>query len=71
MNIDQLVLEYATPRAGDLMPFGNKELGLGAVNPRTTEVESPGEICVRIDEALQHWKPDQFVPKSRLRFRYI
>lgn len=57
MNIDQLVLEYATPRAGDLMPFGNKELGLGAVNPRTEEVESPDDIARRIDEALQHWNP--------------
>lgn len=59
MNIDQLVLEYATPRAGDLMPFGNKELGLGAVNPRTSEVESPDEISRRVDEALQFWAPER------------
>ncbi len=59
MNVDQLVLEYATPRAGDLIPFGEKELGLGAVNPRTPEVESPDEICASIDEALQHWSPDR------------
>ncbi len=59
LQVDQLVLEYATPRAGDLMPFGDKELGLGAVNPRTTEVESVDEICARIDEALVHWAPDR------------
>ena len=35
LNVAQLVLEYATDRAGDLMPFGGKELGLGVVNPRT------------------------------------
>ena len=35
MQVQQLVLEYATPRAGDLLPFAGKELGLGVVNPRT------------------------------------
>lgn len=59
LNIDQLVLEYATPRAGDLMPFGDKELGLGAVNPRTTEVESAEFIGRRIEEALGHWAPER------------
>ena len=59
INIDQLVLEYATPRAGDLMPFGEKELGLGAVNPRIAEIESPDLIARRIDEALVHWTPDR------------
>ncbi len=33
--VRQLVLEYATERAGDLMRFAGKELGLGVVNPRT------------------------------------
>lgn len=60
MRVDQLVLEYATPRAGDLIPFGNKELGLGAVNPRTPEVESHSFIRSRIEEALE------FVPAEKL-----
>ena len=60
MKVQQLVLEYATPRAGDLIAFENKELGLGAVNPRTDEVETPDAICARVREALQ------FVPKERL-----
>lgn len=55
MRVDQLVLEYATPRAGDLMPFGDRELGLGAVNPRTPEVESVATIGARVEEALRHW----------------
>ncbi|MFQ3588648.1 MAG: cobalamin-independent methionine synthase II family protein [Fimbriimonadaceae bacterium] len=59
MPVDQLVLEYATPRAGDLMPFGDKELGLGAVNPRTQEVESVDSIRARIDEALAVWTPER------------
>ena len=32
MPVTQLVLEYATPRAGDLIAPGGKELGLGVVN---------------------------------------
>jgi 5-methyltetrahydropteroyltriglutamate--homocysteine methyltransferase len=35
VKVDQLVLEYATDRAGDLLKFEGKELGLGVVNPRT------------------------------------
>ena len=43
LNVAQLVLEYATERAGDLMSFGGKELGLGVVNPRTDAVESSAD----------------------------
>ncbi len=59
MNVDQLVLEYATPRAGDLMGFGVSELGLGAVNPRTPDVESVSFIKSRIEAALEHFAPDR------------
>jgi 5-methyltetrahydropteroyltriglutamate--homocysteine methyltransferase len=52
MHVDQLVLEYATPRAGDLFGFEGKELGLGAVNPRTDEIETPESIVERAREAL-------------------
>lgn len=60
MKMDQLVLEYATPRAGDLddMKGTHKELGLGVVNPRTEEVESPEAIKERVEEALKHLPPD-------------
>ena len=40
----QLVLEYATERAGELIGFEGKELGLGVVNPRTDQIETPQEI---------------------------
>ena len=44
MNIDQLVLECATPRAGEMEVFkeysNEKEIGFGVVNPRTDEIES-------------------------------
>jgi 5-methyltetrahydropteroyltriglutamate--homocysteine methyltransferase len=63
MNVRQLVLEYATPRAGELDVIGralaDREIGLGCVNPRTDEVEPPETIMQRIEEAQRHWAPDQ------------
>src|SRR4029450_1151488 len=41
LAVNQLVLEYATDRAGSLIAFPGKELGLGVVNPRTDAIESP------------------------------
>lgn len=53
INVQQLVLEYATDRAGDVLRFDNKELGLGVVNPRTELVESFEEIKNSVQRALQ------------------
>jgi 5-methyltetrahydropteroyltriglutamate--homocysteine methyltransferase len=51
----QLVLEFATARAGDLMAFGGKEIGLGVVNPRSDRIESPEEIAAAVRAALAHF----------------
>jgi 5-methyltetrahydropteroyltriglutamate--homocysteine methyltransferase len=63
MKIDQLVLEFATPRAGELKVFkeygDEKELGLGVVNPRSSEVESPDLIVKRVQEATKFFDPSQ------------
>ena len=63
MHVDQLVLEMATPRAGELEVFkeyGNeKELGLGVVNPRTDEVEEPATIVQRVKRMLEFFAPDK------------
>lgn len=63
MKIDQFVLEYATPRAGDIDVVGRKladrELGLGVVNPRTDEVESVAEIIAKAEQALVYYRPEQ------------
>jgi len=63
MNVDQLVLEYATPRAGEMEVFKEyakqKEIGLGVVNPRTDEVESPQQIVAQVKQALQYFTPEQ------------
>jgi len=61
MAVDQFVLEYATPRAGDIAVVGealsHKEIGLGVVNPRTEEVETPEEIVERVEKALRWFAP--------------
>jgi 5-methyltetrahydropteroyltriglutamate--homocysteine methyltransferase len=57
MKVDQLVLEFATPRAGELEVFkeygDEKEIGLGVVNPRSPEVESSDLIEKRVREATR------------------
>ncbi len=63
MNITQFVLEYATPRAGDIEVVGkhlsDRELGLGVVNPRTDEVEAVEAIVTKAEKALEFYRPDQ------------
>ena len=60
MKVRQLVLEYATERAGDILAFEDKELGLGVVNPRTERIEGVEEIAGSIERALAIY------PKERL-----
>ena len=63
MNIHQFVLEYATPRAGDIDVVGKKlsdrELGLGVVNPRTDDVEPVATIVGKAEKALEYYRPEQ------------
>lgn len=55
IRVRQLVLEYATERAGDIVPIAGKELGLGVVNPRSDRIEAPAEIRASVERALEHW----------------
>jgi 5-methyltetrahydropteroyltriglutamate--homocysteine methyltransferase len=59
IDAPQLVLEYATARAGDLLPFGSKEIGLGVVNPRTETVETPEEIRAAVARARALYPDDR------------
>jgi 5-methyltetrahydropteroyltriglutamate--homocysteine methyltransferase len=63
MNVSQLVLEMATPRAGEVDVFkeyrNQKEIGLGVANPRTDEVETPGQIAKRVREVLKYFDPEK------------
>ncbi|MCA8952876.1 MAG: cobalamin-independent methionine synthase II family protein [Planctomycetes bacterium] len=53
MQVDQFVLEYATPRAGseDLLVQlpARASVGFGAVNPRTEPDEDPAVIAARVE----------------------
>jgi 5-methyltetrahydropteroyltriglutamate--homocysteine methyltransferase len=63
MNIQQLVLEFATPRAGELEVFkeydDEKEIGLGVVNPRTDEIEPPEQIVARVKQLAKFYDPEK------------
>ena len=68
MNVDQFVLEYATDRAGsidvlkDLPP--DKEIGLGVVDPRTSEVESVEFVVNKVKGLLKYRRPEQIYLNS-------
>lgn len=56
VNVDQLVLEYATPRAGEIeaiKEFTHAEIGFGVVNPRTEEIETAEEIVEKVNQLLK------------------
>jgi 5-methyltetrahydropteroyltriglutamate--homocysteine methyltransferase len=59
MKVDQLVLEYATPRAGDFVPVDGKSIGLGVVNPRDPRIESAQAVVDRVSAVLRHLPPDK------------
>lgn len=69
MRLDQYVLEYATPRAGDQALLAelprSAHIGFGVVNPRTSELEDPVAIAARVRELARdlgheriHLNPD-------------
>jgi 5-methyltetrahydropteroyltriglutamate--homocysteine methyltransferase len=63
MQIQQFVLEYATPRAGTLEALqalpAEVQLGFGAVNPRTTALESPESVAARVTQLAKLIAPER------------
>ncbi len=63
IKVDQMVLEYATPRAGDIAvvakALASREIGLGVVNPRTSTAESVAAIVEQVEAALAYFRPTQ------------
>ncbi|MBE0497340.1 MAG: cobalamin-independent methionine synthase II family protein [Campylobacterales bacterium] len=62
-----LHLEFSTPRAGEIASLFKQStladsiiLGLGVLNPRTPEIETPEEIIAKVEEALQ------YLPKEKI-----
>lgn len=63
LAVDQLVLEYATPRAGELdalQALRDTEVGLGVVNPRLSTVELASDIVNKVESSLT------YLPKERI-----
>jgi methionine synthase II (cobalamin-independent) len=62
MHVGQFVLEFSTPRAGEIDVVGKalaqKEIGLGVVNPRTAQVESVDQIVRQVEHALAYYSPE-------------
>jgi 5-methyltetrahydropteroyltriglutamate--homocysteine methyltransferase len=65
MNIHQLVLEMATPRAGEIDVFkeyrNQKELGLGVSNPRNDTIEDPTQIVQSVRQLLEFYDADKIM----------
>lgn len=63
MNVHQFVLEYATERAGSIEALAHlppdKEIGLGVVDPRTTEVESIDFVVNKVKSLLKYRRSEQ------------
>jgi 5-methyltetrahydropteroyltriglutamate--homocysteine methyltransferase len=63
MQVQQLVLEYATERAGSLEVLGDlpaeKEIGLGVCNPRSAEIESTEFMVDKVRTLLRYRRPEQ------------
>ena len=63
IGVKQFVLEYATPRAGDVDVVGktlsDREIGLGVVNPRTEEAESVETIVRNAERALAYFRAEE------------
>ncbi len=65
IDVNQLVLEYSIPVAGDfsaLQELPEKfKIGLGCVECRFEHVDTPEEIVGRVEKALRYVSPDRIV----------
>lgn len=63
MKVDQLVLEYATRRAGSFEVFEKNpwdgEIGLGVIDVKNARVEEPEEIVQRVERASKIFEMDK------------
>jgi 5-methyltetrahydropteroyltriglutamate--homocysteine methyltransferase len=63
MKVHHLVLEYATPRAGTLQALQGLppavQIGFGAVNPRTTALETPEGVVARVAQLTEFIAPER------------
>jgi 5-methyltetrahydropteroyltriglutamate--homocysteine methyltransferase len=73
--VDQLVLEFARKGYEDLPVLAksgwNRDVGLGVIDVKTTEVESAGEVADRIRRALEIVPPDRLVINPDCGLRHV
>ena len=63
LNVNQYVMEFTIPVAGDLSVLAklpeDRQVGLGCVDCRGEKVDSVGEIVGRVEQSLAHLRPEQ------------
>ena len=63
LKVQQLMLEFSIPVAGDLAILrelpANVKIGLGCVDVRFPEIEPPEKIVERVQKALAHVAPER------------
>ena len=75
IEINFYFLEYDSPRAGKFSPLRwvppNKNVVLGIVTTKTSEVESTADLNRRLDEATQHLSLDQLAISPQCGFASV
>jgi 5-methyltetrahydropteroyltriglutamate--homocysteine methyltransferase len=63
LNVQQYVLEYAIPVAGDMAVLRalpeDRLIGLGCLDVRGEQVDTAAQIVARVEEALHHVAPER------------
>jgi 5-methyltetrahydropteroyltriglutamate--homocysteine methyltransferase len=63
LQVQQLLLEFSIPVAGDVAVLGelpaSVQVGLGCVDVRFPEIEAPEAIAARVEKALQYVAPER------------
>jgi 5-methyltetrahydropteroyltriglutamate--homocysteine methyltransferase len=63
LNVDQYVMEFTIPVAGDLAVLSqlpaDRQVGLGCVDCRAEHIDTADEITSRVGRALAHLRPEQ------------
>jgi 5-methyltetrahydropteroyltriglutamate--homocysteine methyltransferase len=65
LQVDQLMLEFSIPVAGDVAVLRELpehiRIGLGCVDVRFPEIDTPDQIVARVEKALQHVAADRIM----------
>ncbi len=65
IDVDQFVLEYSIPVAGDFAALkqlpAKFKIGLGCVECRFEHIDTPEEIVARVEQALQYVTPERII----------